>query len=117
MTNIEKKIYKTIRSACGRNKPQGVLGCAVHEQSDGFGLYLNLLFMLTPHVAFTWSAMANFDQDLACRSLLGPPANSVEELIYHNKKFLFSFLNIVKQDVLTNIKKAFVQVLKMLLKI
>ena len=38
--------------------------------------------MLTPHVAFTWSAMANFDQDFAYRSLLGLSVNSVEELIY-----------------------------------
>ena len=46
--------------------------------------------MLTLHVAFTWSAMANFDEDFACRSLLGLPTNSVEVLMYHNKKFYWT---------------------------
>ena len=36
------------------------------------------------------SAMANFDQDFACRSLLGLPANSIEELIYQNRKFYWT---------------------------
>ena len=46
--------------------------------------------MLTPHVAFTWFAIANIDQDFVCRSFLGLQENSFEELIYHNKKIYWT---------------------------
>ena len=38
----------------------------------------------------TWTAMANFDENFACRSLLGLPANSTEELMYYNKKICWT---------------------------
>ena len=38
------------------------------------------------------SAMANFDEEFSCQSLLGVPVSSIEELIYHNKRFCLFFM-------------------------
>ena len=45
--------------------------------------------MLTPHVTLRGQRW-QIDQDYACQSLLGLPANSIEELIYHNRKFYWT---------------------------
>ena len=38
-------------------RPQGLLGCAVYQRCDGVCPYLNLVYMLRPHVVFTWLAV------------------------------------------------------------
>ena len=90
--NLLEFIFEILKGIIERNKPQAILGCAVYQRSDGFCLYLNLVFMLTPHVVFTWSAMANFDHHFACRPSLGLFANSVEELIHHNTIFFLDWM-------------------------
>ena len=51
--NIEKRHIFEVKAI----RPQAFLGCALYWRFDGVCVYLNLVFMLRLHVAFTWAAV------------------------------------------------------------